>query len=312
MVLQAIGMAASIGGSLLQRSEQKQAQRKAREERERLQRMGEQRQQEVESDFESLIETRRMQAAAENPALQAARRTMVRQKQHAAQIRMRARQGGLTPEQLEAYTLGGEFEEYIGEKTARLAEISAGTEAIERLTQAKAQAGSDIFKSTQAATAPLLGEEARLRAAAAQSGMGAALGALGAGLSLASQYGGGGEEGGLGETDPLDPLDPANTVGSPSLKVQGEYIMPKLTEHLGIQVQSGGSIPTSAPGEAPYSPNLNFSDMAAGRKSRGGSSLDKFGAGSMVNPVKRRQSVPGSSLPPHLMLDAFLRRGINR
>ena len=194
MVLQYLGMAASVGGSLLQRREQKKAQRKAREERERLQRMGEQRQQEVESDFESLIETRRLQAAAENPALQAARRTMVRQKQHAAQIRMRARQGGLTPEQLEAYTLGGEFEEYIGEKTARLAEISAGTEAIERLTQAKAQAGSDIFKSTQAATAPLLGEEARLRAAAAQSGMGAALGALGAGLSLASQYGGGGGE----------------------------------------------------------------------------------------------------------------------
>ena len=51
MVLQYLGMAASVGGSLLQRREQKKAQRKAREERERLQRMGEQRQQEVESDF---------------------------------------------------------------------------------------------------------------------------------------------------------------------------------------------------------------------------------------------------------------------
>jgi len=283
MVLQYLGMAASVGGSLLQRSEQKKAQSKAREERERLQRMGEQRQQEVESDFEALISTRQMQAAAENPALQAARRTMVRQKQRSAQIRMRARQGGLTPEQLEAHTLGGEFEEYIGEKTARLAEISAGTEAIERLTHAKAQAGSDIFKSTQAATAPLLGEENRLRAAAAQSGMGAALGALGAGLSLASQYGGGGE--GLGKTDPNDPLDPANTVGAPSIGVLGENIMPPMSAG-GIEIPGMPAIPTDIPsatasGASPNPLGLNFGDMAAELKPLRGSSLDKFGAGSM-------------------------------
>tara|TARA_Y100000310_G_scaffold317357_1_gene370156 strand:- start:837 stop:1802 length:966 start_codon:yes stop_codon:yes gene_type:complete len=279
-----IGALFSIGGSLLERRSQKRKMRRARRERAKMKEQAEQRSAEIGGAFESLIETRRLQMQADDPALRAARRTLVRQKQRSQQIRARSRQAGVSPDAIVELSQGANFEEYIGEKMQRLQEVQAGTAAIEQLTQAKTQAQSDVFKTGLGAQTQLLGQETQMMADMSDP-WASFLGAMGTGFAEEALSGKPGEEG-LGKTDPNNPLDPGNYVGSPSIGVLGENIMPPMTKHLGIQVQSGGSIPTDIPsamasGASPNPLGLDFADMAPKLKPLRGSSLDKFGAGSM-------------------------------